>query len=104
MAELEEWRDSFVEIESLSGRYLAAVTKCVEMADHLEPTDEADVELAKGYARVIDSAFDSGDKEAIHRASCVPMPSLHKTLTGLGLTPEGRKNLGLDDDDDSDDW
>lgn len=101
MTQLDEWVSA---TEPVTKRYTAAVRKSVELADHLEPTDAADVELAYGYAEVIDAAFDENNAEKIHRVSCVAMPSLHKTLTSLGLNPEGRKNLGLDSDDNDDDW
>lgn len=87
-----------------SGKMRTAVRESVELADHLEDTDAADIALAYELADVIDRAVDSGDPEAIHRASCVPMPSLHKILTSLGLNPEGRKNLGLDGEDDNEEW
>lgn len=103
MSELDEWVE-VTTTEPLSGRYTAAVRKSVELAEHLEPTDDADVQLAYGYAKVIDTAFDENDAEKIHRVSCVAMPSLHKTLTDLGLNPRGRRELGLDADDDDDDW
>lgn len=90
--------------EPMSGKMRSAIRESVELADHLEDTDAADIALAFELADVIDTAVDSGDPEAIHRASCVPMPSLHKILTSLGLNPEGRKNLGLDGEDDNEDW
>lgn len=103
MSELDEWVE-VTSTEQLTGRYSAAVRKSVELAEHLDPTDDADVQLAYGYAQVIDTAFDENDPEKIHRVSCVAMPSLHKTLTDLGLNPKGRHELGLDADDDDDDW
>lgn len=103
MSELVDWVE-ITTTEPLSGRYEAAVRKSVELADHLEQTDDADIQLALGYAKVIDTAFDEDNPEKIHRVSCVAMPSLHKTLTDLGLNPKGRRELGLDADEDNDDW
>lgn len=103
MSELEEWVE-VTATEPLTGKYTAAVRKSVELADHLEPTDDADVQLAYGYAKVIDTAFDENDPEKIHRVSCTAMPSLHKTLTDLGLNPRGRRELELDSDESDDDW
>lgn len=90
--------------EPMTGKMHAAVKSSIELADHLEDTDAGDIALAYELANVIDTAVDSGNPEMIHRASCVPMPTLHKILTSLGLNPEGRKNLGLDGEDDDGDW
>lgn len=85
-------------------RMRAAVRKSVETADHLEDSDEADVQLAYQLADIIDAARDSGDQEAIHKTAFGPMPTLHKVLTSLGLNPEGRDKLGLNSQEDDEDW
>ena len=86
------------------GQLVKLVTESIEQADHLEPTDEAEIALALELAKVVDDARESGDEERIHRASCVAMPSLHKVLTALGLNPEGRLKLGLDKDEEEESW
>lgn len=91
-------------IEPVVGRMLSAVRNSVESAEHLQYTDEADIELAYELATVVDDARSSGSEERIHRASCVAMPSLHKVLTSLGLNPEGRQKLGLDVGSEDEDW
>lgn len=90
---------------TISGRMRAAVRNAVESADHLESTDEADIELAYQLADIIDAARDSGDQAAMEKTSFGPMPTLHKVLTSLGLNPEGRQKLGmLDSGDDEEDF
>lgn len=81
-----------------------AVRKSVETADHLEDSDEADIQLAFRLADIIDEARASGDPDAIHKTAFGPMPTLHKVLTSLGLNPEGRDKLGLDSQEDDEDW
>lgn len=93
-----------VQIQGMTGRMRAAVRMAVESADHLEQTDEADIELAYQLADIIDAARDSGNQAAIDKTSFGPMPTLHKVLTSLGLNPEGRQKLGMDSGDDEEDW
>ena len=93
-----------VQIHGMNGRMRAAVRTAVESADHLEQTDEADIELAYQLADIIDTARDSGNQAAIDKTSFGPMPTLHKVLTSLGLNPEGRQKLGMDSGDDEEDW
>ena len=45
-----------------------------------------------------DRARESGDPDAISKTSFGPMPTLNKVLTGLGLNPEGKQKLGLNED------
>lgn len=101
---MDELENGYAVTEPMSGKMQAAVRNSVDMADHLDETDEADIALAMEFAQVIDDARESGDEERIHRASSVPMPSLHKVLTSLGLNPEGRQKLGLDSGDEDEDW
>lgn len=91
-------------VEAQAGTMKTAVRTSVDLADHLDEMDAADVSLALEMAQVIDDARESGDEDRIHRASCVAMPSLHKVLTSLGLNPEGRKKLGLSVGDEDEDW
>lgn len=74
---------------------LAALNAAVKAADHLKKSDDAAVELARSFARIIDRAIESGDPDRIHQVSCVAMPTLNKSLTSLGLNPEGRFKLKI---------
>ena len=95
MKELLDWIDR--NAEEGAGQYVRAVRRAVESAEHLYREDVADVSLCLGYAKIIDSAFDSGDPERCHKVSTVAMPSLHKAITDLGLNVRGRKEMGLDE-------
>lgn len=82
---------------------IESVKMAVENADHLVESDGASVDLALHLATIIDEARASGDPDAINKTSFGPMPSLHKVLTALGLNPEGREKLGLNDVEPADD-
>lgn len=81
-----------------------SVREAVAAADHLTLSDQASVDLALHLATVIDDARETGDPELIHKTSFGPMPSLLKVLTALGLNPEGKQKLGLNEGGDDDDW
>lgn len=84
---------------------VASVREAVGAADHLVDSDQASVDLALHLATIIDDARSSGDPEAINKTSFGPMPTLNKVLTGLGLNPEGKQKLGLNEaEDDFDDY
>ncbi|MFD7045343.1 hypothetical protein [Rhodococcus jostii] len=72
---------------------LDAVEAAVRAAKHLTDMDKGAIELAYRLARLIDEAHEAGH-DAEMKASFGPMPTLNKVLDGLGLTPNGRKNLG----------
>lgn len=76
---------------------LETVNDSVAAAEHLTDSDQAQVELARHLATIIDEARESGDPDAINRTSFGPMPTLNKVLTALGLNPEGKQKLGLND-------
>lgn len=80
------------------------VIEAIELAEHLLGLDRGVVALALEQARAVDLATALGDPDQVHRAATVAMPSLLKTLTNLGLTPEGRMKLGLAAGEDEDDW
>lgn len=80
-----------------------SVVEAVESAGHLVESDQASIDLALHLATIIDEARDSGDPDAISKTSFGPMPTLNKVLTGLGLNPEGKQKLGLNDDVQEDD-
>lgn len=89
---------------ALTGRLRSKVLASIEAADHLEDTDAASCELALQLADIIDYARDNEDHAAMNKASFGTMPTLHKVLTSLGLNPEGRQKLGLDSEDEEEDW
>lgn len=72
---------------------LQAVNEAVEAAQHLTDMDGAAVSLARHVASLIDQAEAEGFESSM-KASFGPVPTLNKILDGLGLTPNGRKNLG----------
>lgn len=67
------------------GEILAAVEAAIDEADHLKPLDGAAKALARNLAVVIDA----GDSRAV--------PAFLRLLNALGLTPQGRKELMVDD-------
>lgn len=73
-----------------------SVEEAVNLAEHLEPTDQASIRLALDFAEVIQDALESGDADAARKMTYGPMASLQKLLGDLGLTPEGRHRLELD--------
>ncbi|GAB6920557.1 hypothetical protein JCM9803A_10070 [Rhodococcus erythropolis] len=75
---------------------LSEVNAAVRAADHLKDTEQyrASIEQARMLARVIDDAVAEGP-DAAAKATFGPVPTLHKVLTGLGLTPEGAAKLNL---------
>lgn len=96
--------EDFEVLGPLTKRMRAKVLEAIDSATHLDDTDVASCELALQLADIIDMAKDSGDSDAMNKTSFGPMPTLHKVLTSLGLNPEGRQKLGLDADDDDEDW
>ncbi|MBT2268795.1 terminase small subunit [Rhodococcus erythropolis] len=75
---------------------LSEVNASVRAADHLKDSDQyrGSIEQARMLARVIDDAVAEG-ADAATKATFGPVPTLHKVLTGLGLTPEGAAKLNL---------
>lgn len=86
------------------GALLRRVEEALAGAEHLLSIDGAVAGLALDQARVIDRALESGDEEQIAYAARVSMPALLRTLTALGLTPDGRKKLDLDSGEEEEDW
>ena len=82
---------------------LAEVNASVRAAEHLKDADQfrASIEQARMLARIIDDAVDEGPAAAT-KATFGPVPTLHKVLTGLGLTPEGAAKLNLQAAEDGD--
>ena len=83
---------------------LLSVRSAIEAADHLEETDKGAVANALAFAERIQLSLDSDDPERRDKVMYGPISSLQKILTDLGLTPQGRANLGfadaLEDDDE----
>lgn len=75
---------------------LSELNASIRAADHLADADQfrASIAQARMLAKVIDEAVDDGP-EAATKATFGPVPTLHKILTGLGLTPEGAVKLNL---------
>ena len=70
---------------------LNAVKRAVAAATHLEPEDEAQVQVALQLAAVIDSAANEDDPAAWRKQVGWIAPHLNATLRMLGLSPETRK-------------
>ena len=73
--------------------HLSQVNASVRAAQHLTDMDKAAIALARRLAKLIDEAEELGFEVSL-KASFGPVPTLNKVLDGLGLTPNGRKNLG----------
>lgn len=88
---------------------MAAVTVLTELnaairaAEHLRGKVEyrAAIEVARTLARQIDGVRGETPSTA-SRVTNVAIPTMHKVLTGLGLTPEGLARLAVGDDDEGD--
>jgi hypothetical protein len=82
---------------------LSEVNASVRAAEHLQnaPQFRGSIEQARMLARVIDDAVDDGFESAT-KSTFGPVPTLHKVLTGLGLTPEGAARLNLQTADEGD--
>ena len=82
---------------------LRAVKDAISAAEHLEDTDVGSVANALAFADRIQQSLDSDDPDRRHKVMYGPISSLQKILTDLGLTPQGRVNLGHDDAPEDDD-
>ena len=74
---------------------LAQVEASVAAAGHLTEMDAGAVASALSFARLIQDALDSVDASRADKLMYGPYASLSKILNDLGLTPQGRVNLGL---------
>lgn len=81
-----------------SRNVLRAVESSIAAAEHLTDADEGAVSSALSFASRIQEALDSGDEGRADKLMYGPYSSLGKILNDLGLTPQGRANLGLDAD------
>lgn len=83
-----------------------SVWRSIERAEHLDERDEGTVTAAMQLADLVerqrkDLAEAEGDMKTLNTS----YQTLLRYLTELGLTAQGRRNLGLEDeDDDEDDW
>lgn len=73
---------------------LAQVEASVAAAGHLTEMDAGAVASALSFARLIQEALDSGEASRADKLMYGPYSSLSKILNDLGLTPQGRVNLG----------
>ena len=84
----------------------AAVRRSIEQADHLTDGDEGAVAATLQLAELIERqqselSESGGDVKTLNTS----FATLQRYLTELGLTPQGRANLGLQgEDDDDDEW
>lgn len=78
--------------EDMGHGIYASVYRSILAADHLKVTDEGAVQLALDFARQIEDSLEAGESKIMFG----PGASLQKLLHELGLTPEGRMKLGLD--------
>ena len=79
------------------GAMFEAVSASVDAATHLGADDMASVEVALQLAEYIDEAHASEDQARIDKTTFGAYPTLNKVLTGLGLNPEGKQKLGLNE-------
>lgn len=83
-----------------------SVLRSVKGAEHLDERDGGTVTAAMQLAKMIDDqqaelVNSGGDMKTLNTS----YQTLQRYLTELGLTPQGRSNLGLEgEDDDEDDW
>ena len=85
---------------------LEATEKAIKAAEHLTDEDSAAVEALRALARKIDAwdeivqmalddAGDSGSRPKVPANDNTSLPTFLKYCESLGLTPTGRKGLGL---------
>ena len=87
---------------------LEAVDKALEAADHLSDEDSGAIAALRALARKIDAwdtivewaledASESGSRPKVPANDNTSLPTFLKYCESLGLTPTGRKALGLDE-------
>lgn len=74
----------------ITGPMTRAVKAAVKASTHLEPEDQAAVQVALQLAAVIDSAAAESDPAAWRKQVGWVAPHLNATLRSLALTPESR--------------
>ena len=83
-----------------------SVLRSIRQAEHLDERDGGTVTAAMQLAKMIDDqqsdlSEHGGDMKTLNTS----YQTLQRYLTDLGLTPQGRHNLGLEnEDDDEDEW
>lgn len=83
----------------------AAVCRSIEQADHLTDGDEGAVAATLQLAELIENQSQGEMVGDAVKSLNTSYQTLQRYLTDLGLTPQGRKNLGLNfEDDDDDGW
>lgn len=73
-----------------------SVREAVAQMHWLEPTDQAQVDLAIRYAQQIEEASESGDEQLKFKMLGWLGPHLTVALKNLGGTPAERKDLGVE--------
>lgn len=82
-----------------------SVRRSIEQAEHLIDGDEGVVAATLQLAKLIEDQSQGEMVGDAVKSLNTSYQTLQRYLTDLGLTPQGRKNLGLDaEDDDDDGW
>ncbi|BAF54891.1 terminase small subunit [Corynebacterium glutamicum] len=83
-----------------------SVKRSMESVDHLSDADEGAVAAALQLAQMIETQAQNDELSSdAMKTLNTSYQVLQRYLTDLGLTPQGRKNLGLDSgDDEQDGW
>lgn len=80
-----------------------SVRRSIEQAEHLTDGDEGVVAATLQLAKLIEDQSQGALVGDAVKSLNTSYQTLQRYLTDLGLTPQGRKNLGLDTEDDDDD-
>lgn len=83
-----------------------SVLRSIKSAEHLGESDEGTVTAAMQLAKMIEQQqLDLGDSGGDMKTLNTSYQTLQRYLTELGLSPQGRRNLGLEgEEDEEDDW
>ena len=82
-----------------------SVRRSIEQAEHLTDGDEGSIAATLNLADLIEGQSEGPLAGDAVKSLNTSYQTLQRYLTDLGLTPQGRKNLGLEDgDDDEDEW
>lgn len=89
----------------LDSGLLESVKRSVEQASHLTDGDEGAIAACLSLAQLIESQSQGIGVDTDIKTLNTSYQNLQRYLTDLGLNPQGRRNLGLvDDDGDDDGW
>lgn len=87
----------------LDSGLMDSVRRSIEQAEHLTDGDEGAVAATLQLASLIEQQSMGEPAGESVKTLNTSYQTLQRYLTDLGLTPQGRKNLGLDQEDDNDD-